>query len=175
MRMCIDYQQLNKVTIKNKYPLPRIADLSDQLQGAKVFTDHRSLQYLFKQKDLNLRQRMWLDILKDYDVTILYHPGKANVVADALSRKAASMGSLAFIPVGEWPLVSDVQTLANQFVRLDISKPIRVLTYTVARSSLFERIRDQQYDNPHLLVLRHIVWHGGAKKVTVGDDRVLRM
>jgi len=70
-----------------------------------VFTYHRSLQYLFKQKDLNLRQRRWLELLKDYDITILYHPGKANVVADALSRKVASMGSLAYIPVGKRPLV----------------------------------------------------------------------
>ncbi|XP_070050542.1 uncharacterized protein, partial [Nicotiana tomentosiformis] len=58
-----------------------------------IFTDHKSLQYIFKQKDLNLRQRRWLELLKDYDIDILYHPGKANVVADALSRK--SMGSLA--------------------------------------------------------------------------------
>ncbi|WP_157998481.1 hypothetical protein, partial [Desulfosporosinus sp. OT] len=61
-----------------------------------MFTDHRSLQHLFKQKDLNLRQRRWLELLKDYDITILYHPEKANVVADALSRKAVSMRSLAY-------------------------------------------------------------------------------
>ena len=61
----------------------------------EVFTDHRSLQYIFNQRDLNLRQRIWLELLKDYDMTILYHPGKANVVADALSRKAVSIGSLA--------------------------------------------------------------------------------
>ena len=67
------------------------------LYGVKceVYTEHRSLQYLFTQKDLNLRQRRWMELLKDYDITILYHPGKANVVADALSRKAGSMGSLA--------------------------------------------------------------------------------
>ncbi|XP_070017874.1 uncharacterized protein [Nicotiana sylvestris] len=76
------------------------------------------LQHLFKQKDLNLRQRRWLELLKDYDITILYHPGKANVVADALIRKAISMGSLAYIPVGERPLAVDVQALANQMVRV---------------------------------------------------------
>ena len=51
-----------------------------------VFTDYKSLQYVFTQKELNLRQRRWLELLKDYDLSILYHPGKANVVADALSR-----------------------------------------------------------------------------------------
>ena len=60
-----------------------------------IFTDHKSLQYIFKQKELNLRQRRWLELLKDYDIDILYHPRKANVVADALSRK--SMGSLAYL------------------------------------------------------------------------------
>ncbi|WMV38514.1 hypothetical protein MTR67_031899 [Solanum verrucosum] len=58
-----------------------------------MFTDHKSLQYVFSQKELNLRQRRWLELLKDYDMSILYHPGKANVVADALSR--LSMGSTA--------------------------------------------------------------------------------
>ena len=69
------------------------------LYGVKceVYTDHRSLQYVFTQKDLNLRQRTWMELLKDYDITILYHPGKANVVADALSRKAGSMGCLAHL------------------------------------------------------------------------------
>ncbi|WMV45356.1 hypothetical protein MTR67_038741, partial [Solanum verrucosum] len=55
-----------------------------------VFTDHKSLQYVFNQKGLNLRQRRWLELLTDYDMSILYHPGKANVVVDALSR--LSMG-----------------------------------------------------------------------------------
>ena len=49
--------------------------------------DHKSLKYFFTQKDLNMRQRRWLELVKDYDCDILYHPGKANVVADALSRR----------------------------------------------------------------------------------------
>ena len=62
-----------------------------------IFTYHKSLQYIFRQKELNLRQRRWLELLKDYDVDILYHPGKANVIADALSRR--SMGSLSYLAV----------------------------------------------------------------------------
>ncbi|GKB68006.1 putative reverse transcriptase domain-containing protein [Tanacetum coccineum] len=59
------------------------------LYGTKctVFTDHKSLQHILNQKELNMRQRRWLELLSDYDCEIRYHPRKANVVADALSRK----------------------------------------------------------------------------------------
>nr|GEW01861.1 putative reverse transcriptase domain, ribonuclease H-like domain, aspartic peptidase domain protein [Tanacetum cinerariifolium] len=162
-RMCIDYIELNKLTIKNRYPLSRIDDLFDQLQGSHyfskidlrsryhqlrvheddipktvfrthyghfefivmpfgltnaptnytthdlelgavvftfkiwrhylygtksvIYTDHKSLQHIFSQKELNMRQCRWIELFSDYDYEIRYHPGKANVVADALSRK----------------------------------------------------------------------------------------
>ncbi|GJX43466.1 putative reverse transcriptase domain-containing protein [Tanacetum coccineum] len=61
------------------------------LYGTKcvVFTDHKSLQYILNQKELNLRQRRWIELLSDYDYEIRYHPGKANVVADALTQEEA--------------------------------------------------------------------------------------
>ena len=54
-----------------------------------IYSDHKSLKYIFTQSELNLRQRRWLELIKYYDLEIHYHPGKANVVADALSRKAS--------------------------------------------------------------------------------------
>ncbi|GKB61377.1 putative reverse transcriptase domain-containing protein, partial [Tanacetum coccineum] len=59
------------------------------LYGTKcvVFTDHKSLQYILNRKELNMRQRIWIELLSDYDYKICYHPGKVNVVVDALSRK----------------------------------------------------------------------------------------
>ena len=59
-------------------------------EKCKIFTDHKSLQYLFTQRDLNLRQRRWIKLLRDYDRTIEYHPDRANVVPDALSKKTSA-------------------------------------------------------------------------------------
>jgi hypothetical protein len=53
----------------------------------EIYSDHKSLKYIFTQNDLNLWQCRWLELIKDYDLKINYHPGKANVVADALSHK----------------------------------------------------------------------------------------
>nr|GEU70085.1 putative reverse transcriptase domain-containing protein [Tanacetum cinerariifolium] len=143
-----DYRELNKLTVKNRYPLLRIDDLFDQLLGLRyfsnidlrfvyhqlrrnkviayasrqlkihkknytthdlelgavvfalkiwrhylygtksiIYTDHKSLQHIFDQKELNMCQRQLIELFSDYDYEIRYHPRKANVVADALSRK----------------------------------------------------------------------------------------
>ncbi|WVZ84420.1 LOW QUALITY PROTEIN: hypothetical protein U9M48_031457 [Paspalum notatum var. saurae] len=65
-------------------------------QRCEIYTDHKSLKYIFTQNELNMRQRRWLELIKDYDLEIHYHPGKANVVADALSRKSYANMALAF-------------------------------------------------------------------------------
>ncbi|XP_059306315.1 uncharacterized protein LOC132057725 [Lycium ferocissimum] len=82
-----------------------------------VFTNHKSLQYIFKQREFNLKQRRWLELFKDYDLNILYHPGKANVIVDALSRK--SMGTLAYLRAHDMPMGRKIRRLASPSVRLD--------------------------------------------------------
>ena len=71
-------------------------------ENFEVFSDHKSLKYIFSQKDLNARQRRWLETLEDFHFTLQYHPGKANVVADALSRKAQCV--LSGLVVYEWKM-----------------------------------------------------------------------
>ena len=79
-------------------------------EKCRIYTDHKSLKYLITQKELNLRQQRWLDLLKDYDCIIDYHSGKANVVADALSRKTVAAMSLQH---SEWKLTYDGAILAQ--------------------------------------------------------------
>lgn len=108
-------------------------------------------------------------------MTILYHPGKENVVADALSRKAVSMASLAMLQVDERPLARDIQSLANSFVRLDISEPRKMLAYMEARSSLLEQIRAQQFDDGELCKIRDKVLKGESKAAILEREGVLRI
>ncbi|GJY85068.1 putative reverse transcriptase domain-containing protein [Tanacetum coccineum] len=237
-RMCIDYRELNKLTVKNRYPLPRIDDLFDQLQGSRVyskidlrsgyhqlrvreedisktafrtryghyefqqkeheghlklilnllkkeefeafhvdpakieaikdwaspktpteirqflvvfalkmwrhylygtkcvvFTDHKSLQHILDQKELNMRQRRWLELLSDYDCEIRYHPGKANVVADALSRKERSK-----------PLLVRVPSLGSDY-RVKLSKQIFECSIEAIKGENFIKRRLRGNDN----------------------------
>jgi hypothetical protein len=77
----------------------------------QIYTDHKSLKYIFTQKDLNLRQRCWLELIKDYDLEIHYHPGKANLVDDALSQKGhANMAMVFQLP----------KELVKEFERLNL-------------------------------------------------------
>ncbi|KAA3473426.1 DNA/RNA polymerases superfamily protein [Gossypium australe] len=74
-----------------------------------IYTDHKSLKYLMTQKELNFRQRRWLELLKDYKLVIDYHPGKANVVVDALSRKSISHNSRLTVHPGSTKMYNDLK------------------------------------------------------------------
>ena len=89
------------------------------LYGEKcfIYTDHRSLKYLPSQRELNLRQRRWMELIKDYDCMIDYHPEKANVVANALSRKSAQ--TLRALN-SHLSLTGDGEIMAELIARLDL-------------------------------------------------------
>ena len=72
----------------------------------EVFSNHKSLKYILTQRNLNTRQCRWMEYLEDYDFTLHYHPGKANVVVDSLSRK--SQGVLTSIASREWQILETV-------------------------------------------------------------------
>ena len=79
----------------------------------EVFSDHKIRKYIFTQRDLNMRQRRWMEFLEDYNFTLHYHPGKANVVADALSRM--SRGVLASIGSREWQMLETMGQFILQY------------------------------------------------------------
>ena len=100
----------------------------------EVFSYHKILKYIFKQQDLNMRQHKWMEFLEDYDFTLQYHPGKANVVVDALNRK--SRGVLANVASQEWQMLETV----GQF-RLQYSDQAQgMLGSLVATPSLLRRV-----------------------------------
>ena len=76
------------------------------LYGVKfeVFSDHKSLKYLFDQKELNMKQRRWMEFLKDYEFDLNYHPSKAKVVADALSRKSLD---------ASWIMIKEIELIES--------------------------------------------------------------
>ncbi|XP_070021978.1 uncharacterized protein [Nicotiana sylvestris] len=111
-----------------------------------IYTNHKNLQYIFKQKELNLRQRRWLEILKVYDVDILYHPGKANVVDDTLSRR--SMGSLSYLQPEKREIAHEVHQLASLGVWLLDSGDIGITLQDTATSSLVIEVKECQYEDP---------------------------
>jgi hypothetical protein len=119
-----------------------------------VFTDHKSLKYIFTQKELNMRQRGWLELIKDYDLSLQYHPGKANVVADALSRKTYVNGLTA----GELPL-----DLCEQFkdLRLEIV-PQGYLASMEVKPTLLDRIGEAQKGDSEMEEIKENMSKGKA-------------
>ena len=133
-----------------------------------VFTNHKSLQYVFTQKELNLCQRRWLEFLKDYDMSVHYHPGKANVVADALSR--LSMGSVVHVEEERKELVKDVHRLARLGVRLMSISDNGVTVQNGAESSLVVEVKENQDNDPILLELKGAVHNQRVEVFSQGGE-----
>nr|ABA98151.1 retrotransposon protein, putative, Ty3-gypsy subclass [Oryza sativa Japonica Group] len=120
----------------------------------EMYTDHKSLKYIFTQPDLNMRQRRWLELIKDYDMEIHYHPGKANVVADALSRKSyCNMSEGRHLP---WELCQEFEKL-----NLDIVSKGFVATLE-AQPTLFDQVREAQVNDPDIQEIKKNMRRGKA-------------
>ncbi|RVW58539.1 Transposon Ty3-I Gag-Pol polyprotein [Vitis vinifera] len=137
-------------------------------ETCEIFTDHKSLKYLFSQKELNMRQRRWIELLKDYDCIIQYHPGKANVVADALSRK--SVGSLAAIRGCQRQLLEDLRSLQ---VHMRVLDSALVANFRV-QPDLVGRIKALQKNDLNLVQLMEEVKKGSKPDFVLSDDGILR-
>ena len=122
---------------------------------SRIFTDHKSLQYLFTHKELNMRKRRWVELIKDYECTIEYHSGKANVVADALSRK--STGSISHLKAVYLPKLVELRSLG---VRLELTDKGALLATFHIRPVLIDRIRELQTQDPTMIKLKREVESG---------------
>ena len=134
----------------------------------RIFTDHKSLQYIFTQKELNLRQRRWLELIKDYDCTIEYHPGKANVVADALSRRPES--SLSHMRLGYLPLLVDLRALG---VTLEVEDLGALLATFHVRPLLVDPILAGQLQDPQMIKLKEEIEKGKKVEFQIRDDGMI--
>ena len=119
-----------------------------------IYTNHKSLKYLPLQQELNLRQRRWMELIKDYDCVIDYHLRKANVVADALSRKTR-------------------QTLRALNAHLSLTNDGIVVTELIARPSLLNRVLEAQKKDEKIVVIVSQIGNGKEIEFTVNEDGVV--
>jgi hypothetical protein len=140
-------------------------------QKCDIFTDHKSLKYIFTQLELNMRQQRWLELIKDYELEIHYHPGNANVVADALSRKS-QVNTLAAHPMSF--------ELAKEFDRLSLRFLNNTQGVTVELEPTLEQdIRKGQREDEKINEIRELIidgkgldFHEDAKGVVWFKDRL---
>ena len=130
-----------------------------------IYTDHKSLKYIFTQSELNMRQRRWLELIKDYDIEVHYHPGKANVVADALSRKS-HCNCLEVKPIN--------LTLCYEFEKLSLEMiPQGSLANMTVQSSIKDQIITAQKENKGMSFLKEKIQSEQNSKFRIDEAGVI--
>ena len=138
-------------------------------EESEVYSNHKSLKYNFTQRDLNMKQHIWMEFIEDYDFTLHYQPGKANGVADALSQK--SRGALASIDSQEWRMLETVGQFGLQYSE----QTQGTLGSLVATPSLLSRVIESQWQDVEIVSIRDRVQSGtGDEGWTVHADGSLR-
>jgi ribonuclease HI len=140
-------------------------------QKCDIYMDHKSLKYIFTQSELNMRQRKWLELIKDYELEIHYHPGKANVVVDALSKKS-QVNMLAAHPM-PFELAKEFNRLSLRFLNNTQGVAIKL------EPTLEQDIRKGQKDDDKINKIRQLIidgkgpdFHEDAKGVVWFKDRL---
>jgi len=124
----------------------------------QIYTNHKSLKYIFTQNDLNIRQRWWLELIKDYDLEIHYHPGKANVVADAMSRKSCVNATV----ISRMP-----RELYKEFERLNLGFIAHTEGITIeVEPTLEQEIWKGQLKDPKIQKIKEMMEAGKAPDFT---------
>lgn len=132
----------------------------------EIFTNHKSLKYLFKQKELNMRHHRWMDLFKDFDCNIYYHQGKGNIVADTLSQKSICMMARAML--SNW---KDLETI--QELQWKNYHPGYYVASLRIQAILIPKIKDAQMTNTTIQSLKKETKQN-LKAVRVHDDGILR-
>jgi hypothetical protein len=139
-------------------------------EHCEIYTDHKILKYFFTQKELNMRQRHWLELIKDYDCTINYHPGKANVVADALSRKNIA-GNVSAMFTTKNELLLDLERAGVEMMVGEIQSYMSSLTL---EPTLMEQIRTAQLSDNEIARSHEEVEKGVQSDFHVAGDGMLK-
>ena len=138
-------------------------------EKCEIYTNHKSLKYIFTQRELNLRQRRWLELIKDFDCEILYHPGKANVVADALSRK--NQEKLNVLTTND-RLIKDFEKL-----KIEVECPTtstQKLYILEGVSSLLDKIKEIQEKDEGCQKFKSNSTHDKYNKFRIDTDGIIR-
>ena len=148
------------------------------LLGAKfkLFTDHKSLKYLFSQKELNLRQHRWVEFLAAYDLDMLYTPGKENKVADALSRQHSKVATLMMEEFKTLSFLTDLEVENSVVSEMDMEEDASNygnLSLVTFKSALSDQVGAAQESDIFLREKKEFLLQGGKETILKWTRKII--